>query len=76
MCREGRPDVRQKRQRMINKRKFHHQVVRRTVKASRIKLIGFRMIQRQVSIRVMSNKGVNGELGSDAQRKQREQHSC
>jgi len=76
MCREGRPDVRQNGQRMINKRKFDHQVVRRTMKASRIQLIGFRMVQRQVLIRVMSNKGVDGELGSDAQRKQREQHSC
>ena len=75
MCRESRPDVRQKGQRMIDKRKFHHQVVRRTVKASRIQLIGFRMIQRQVLIGVMSNKGVKRELGSDAQRKQREQHS-
>ena len=76
MCREGRPDVRQNRQRMINKREFHHQAVRRTVKTSRIQLVGFRMIQRQVGIFVMSNQGVNGELGSDAQRKQREQHSC
>jgi hypothetical protein len=46
------------------------------MKASRIQLIGFRMIQRQVPIGMMSKKGVNGELGSDAQRKQREQHSC
>ena len=76
MCRKGRPDVRQKGQRMIRKRKLYHQVIRRTVKASRIQLIRFRMIQRQVLIRVMSNKSVNSELGSDAQRKQREQHSC
>ena len=76
MCRKRRPAVQQKGQYMINERKFHHQIVRRTVKASRIQLIGFRMIQRQMPIRVMSNKGVNSELGSNAQRKHREQHSC
>jgi hypothetical protein len=60
---------------MIKERKLHYQAVRRTVKASRIQLIGFRMIQRQMLIRMMSNKGVNGEFGSDTHRKQREQHS-
>ena len=76
MYRERSPDVQQKGQGMIRKRYVHYQIIRRTMKASCIQLIGLRVIQRQMPVRVMSDKGVDGELGSDAQRKQREQHSC
>ena len=52
---------------------FYNQVVRITMKASRIVLIGVAILQRKMRIRVMGHQRVDRQLGRNRQRKERQQ---
>jgi hypothetical protein len=65
-----------KRKGMMEKGKFHHQVIDGAVEAELIVLIGLTVVERRVRIGVMRHKGMDRGLWSDRERKQRQERAC
>ena len=61
---------------MIKKGDLDNLVIGRTMETIDVQLIGIGVIKRQMLIAVMSSQRVDSDFRSDAQRKQRQHHSC